>query len=196
VALTAMVVVTVAGFGLRAEGGRPAPATCLTGATCSTASVADPGPGQAVRLGSEQVLEHLSIFWGSQNARAGLTTAVAYGDTHSYLVTVTGATAEHGYVAVGTTHGLASLRPGMSVTLHLWTARPGGGGVRFFAMDSASKTVWASETAQTELPLPDQSGWSAMTFTVPRVDLVHAIGMQIFNESNDPLSIAVDAITW
>lgn len=160
------------------------------------AGACGPSPTAAAQMGFERPGERWWLFWGSQVARVEVTTSVAYEGTHAFLVTVTGASARKGYSAVGIAHDLTGLRPGMGVTMHLWTSRPGGTGVRFFAMDSASKVVWAPQTIDTEVTLPASPGWSSVVWTVPAVDRVHAIGMQIYSETDDPLLVAVDSVSW
>jgi transcriptional regulator with XRE-family HTH domain len=164
--------------------------------TPRVAAAASMTPAAPVRIGFEQPSERWWILWGSQVAQGEVTTSVAYEGTHSFLVTVTGAAATKGYSAVGVAHGLETLHPGMRVTMHLWTSRPGDVGVRFFAMNSASTPVWAAETAYTEITLTPGSEWSTQSWTVPPVDVVHAIGMQIYTETDAPVLVAIDSVAW
>jgi hypothetical protein len=50
--------------------------------------------------------------------------------------------------ALGTTHGLATLRPGMKVTCYLRVPLQERARVRFFAYDSKSTNHWAPETPE------------------------------------------------
>ncbi|MGW5159827.1 helix-turn-helix domain-containing protein [Nonomuraea wenchangensis] len=151
----------------------------------------------AVRMDFEQPGERLSVFWGSQVAKSEVTSIVAHHGKRAALVKVTGATPAKGYSAVGTTHGLTGLLPGMKVTTWLWVpdAQPGAG-IRFFAMNAASKTVFAPENPKTETRLPAERGWSSFTWTVPQVDDLQAIGMQLYAETDDPVTVGIDEITW
>ncbi|WP_433519102.1 helix-turn-helix domain-containing protein [Nonomuraea sp. CA-143628] len=154
------------------------------------------GAAATVRVGFERDTDDWVILYGPQVAQAEVTTSMAYEGRHSLLVTVAGASSSKGYSAVGTTHDLTGLRTGMKVTFHLWVPGRQSGGVRFFAYDSASKPHWAAETGETEIHLPSTAGWTAFTWTVPQVDRVHAIGMQIWSESDRPLIVAVDGVAW
>jgi transcriptional regulator with XRE-family HTH domain len=189
----AVLAVALLGSGLRADevSGFVKGAAAFAADPCSASL-----PGQRVRFGFERPSERWSIFWAPKQggAKVEVSDGIHYQGTHALLVTITVASTT-GYVAVGTDHCLAGLRPGMKVTMYLWTQRPNATGVRFFAMNSASRTVWARETAETEVPLTS-SDWSAFTWTVPPVDKVHAIGMQIFSEDADPLLIGMDSVSW
>jgi hypothetical protein len=164
-------------------GGGPASQAPLTGST-------------RVRFDFEQPEEQWFVFWGKQVATGGITTDVAYQGGHSYLVTVNGATASRGHSAIGVTHGLAGLRPGMHVTVHLWSSDPGNTAVGFFAMNSQSRVTWAPENPDGDIPLPPGPGWSAMTWTIPAVDQVHAIGIDVDSGTNAPLRVAIDNVNW
>ncbi|WP_433428518.1 helix-turn-helix domain-containing protein [Nonomuraea sp. CA-141351] len=153
-------------------------------------------PARTVRIGFERQGQRLAVFWGSQVAKAEVTSALARDGRCSFMVTISGASASKGYSAIGTTHGLTELHPGMAVTVWVWAPGAQHGGVRFFAMNSASKPVWAPENPDTEIPLPIHPGWTPLTWTVPPVDHLHAIGMQFYAESDAPMSIAIDSITW
>ena len=129
-------------------------------------------------------------------AAAQITGSVAYAGTHSFLVTITGASASKGYAAIGVSHGLAGLRAGMRVTVHLWASTPQDAAVRFFSMNSSSKVAWAPQNPRTDIPLSPGPGWSAMTWTVPAVDRVQAIGIQLYSDTNAPLLVAIDDVSW
>jgi transcriptional regulator with XRE-family HTH domain len=152
--------------------------------------------GPLAGAGFESEVGNWVVLYGAQVGNAQVTTSLAYAGQSALLVTIGGASATKGYVAVGTTQGLHTLRPGMRVTLHLWVPGLEDGGVRFFVYSSTSQTVWAPETAETEVHLPTRTGWSALSWTVPPVDHVHAIGMQIWSEYDRPLVMALDAIRW
>jgi transcriptional regulator with XRE-family HTH domain len=175
----------------------PSQAQPATGA--GAAPQAGGGPASQVpliRFDFEQPAQQWFVFWGQQLAVGGITTDVAYRGTHSYLVTIDGATASRGYSAIGIAHGLAGLSPGMHVTVHLWSSDPGNTAVRFFAMNSQSAVAWAPENPGGDIPLPPGPGWSAMTWTIPAVDQVHAIGIQVYSGTSAPLRVAIDNVSW
>jgi len=156
-----------------------------------------PLPGGAqVRFGFESPGQQWGVFWGKQIAAGAITSDVAYQGSHSYEVTITGATASRGYSAIGTIHDLAGLTPGMHVTVHLWSSDPQDTKVRFWAMNSQSAVTWAPENPASDIPFPAGGGWSTMTWTVPQVDQVHAIGIEVYDGTSAPLKVAVDNVTW
>lgn len=175
---------------------QPATAATVTPAGMAPASQAPLTTGAQVRFNFEQPDQQWFVFWGSQVATGGITTDVAYQGTHSYLVTVNGATASRGYSAIGIAHGLAGLTSGMRVTVHLWSSDPGNTAVRFWAMNSQSAVTWAPENPSGDIPLPPGPGWSAMTWTIPAVDLVHAIGIQVDSGTSALLRVAIDNVSW
>ncbi|GAB3988655.1 hypothetical protein GCM10029978_111620 [Actinoallomurus acanthiterrae] len=141
------------------------------------------------------------VLYGPQVARLQRTTSITYHGHPAELVTVTGASASKGYSAVGISHGLDTLHPGMKVTLHLWVPGAQEGGVSFLVHDSRGANHWAVEnqgagTQQTETPLPEKGGWSTVVWTVPAVDHVTTIGMQIWAENDQPLLVGVADVAW
>ncbi|MGW5742889.1 hypothetical protein [Amycolatopsis sp. NPDC003861] len=129
------------------------------------------------------------------------TTSLADEGTHSLLVTVTGASAAKGYSAVGISHDVDSIKPRTRVSAHIWVPGPERGGISFLVHDSHGRNHWSVENQpggdqQTETPLPDHAGWTPFTWTVPAVDQVTTIGIQIWTETDQPLLIGIDAVTW
>jgi hypothetical protein len=175
---------------------QPATSAAVPQAGGGPASRAPLTRGAQVRFDFEQPGQLWFVFWGKQAATGGITTDVAYRGTHSYLVTVNGATASRGASAIGIAHGLAGLIPGMHVTVHLWSSDPGNTAVRFFAMNSQSSVAWAPENPGGDIPLPPGPGWSAMTWTIPAVDQVHAIGIDVDSGTSAPLRVAIDDVSW
>lgn len=155
----------------------------------------------SVRMGFENEASRWWVLYGSQVAHAGVTDSVAYEGHHALLVTVTGASAAKGYSAVGISHGLGTLRPGMKVTAYLWVPRDQPGGVAFLVHDSHGNNHWSLQNQsggdqETENPLPTRPGWSKFTWTVPYVDRVTTIGIQIWSERDEPITLGIDAIAW
>jgi hypothetical protein len=90
--------------------------------------------------------------------------------------------------ALGTTHGLDTLHPGTKVTCYLRVPTPERASIRFFAYDSKSQHQWAPETPEGgEAQLPTDSAWKRYDWTVPNVDIVHAIGIEIYQFTDDPV---------
>jgi len=150
-----------------------------------------------VQFGFETPADRWVILWGSRQASGQVTDAMAYEGKHCYRVSIAGASDRVGYVAFGTTHGLATLHSGMKVTMHLWTSYPTNG-VRFFVYAPGSVPVWAPETPDdgSEVPISGGTTWSAVTWTVPPVSRVMAIGVQPYAENDTPRVVAVDAVSW
>jgi transcriptional regulator with XRE-family HTH domain len=161
-----------------------------------------PGPRAVpVRMGFEKDSLRWWVLYGAQVAKIQTTSSIAYEGHRAALVTVTGGSASKGYSAVGISHDLGGLRAGMRVTLRLWVPGPQEAGVSFLVHDSHGANHWAKEnqaagTQQTETPLPARPGWSKFTWTVPDVDTVTTIGIQIWSENDQPVLIGIDAITW
>jgi hypothetical protein len=125
---------------------------------------------------------------------------MAYRGTHSYLVTITGSSAAR-TAAIGVDEDnsrLAGLSAGTAVTVHLRSSNPGDTTVRFFAMDPSSQVLWAPQNVNGIIPLspPGPDGWSTMTWTVPLVGHVHAIGVQFYSRTGGSLAVAIDDVSW
>jgi hypothetical protein len=157
---------------------------------------ASPSIGQ-VRFGFETPADRWGVLWGQQKAKGEVTDTMHYEGAHCYRVTMTGASNRNGYVAFGTTHGLETLHSGMRVTMHLWTSYPQNG-VRFFVYGTGSKAVWAPETPTdgSEVPVSGGTVWSTLTWTVPQVDHVGAIGVQPYADNEETRVVAIDSVSW
>jgi transcriptional regulator with XRE-family HTH domain len=156
--------------------------------------------GPRVRMGFETDATRWWVLYGSQVARIAYST-IAYEGGRAEQVTLTGASASKGYSAVGIAHDLDGLHSGSKVTLHLWVPGPQEAGVAFFVHDSRGVNHWAVEsqgpgTQQVNAPLPGDAGWATYTWTVPDVDTVSTIGMQIWAENDQPVIVGVDAVDW
>ncbi len=154
-------------------------------------------PAEAARIDFERPGQRWSVLYGD-NLTTAVSDRMAYQGTHSFVVTITAATAREGHSAVGTTHDLEGLRPGMPVTMYVWTHNPDAASMRFFVRNSASDPVWAPETPRpgAELPFPQAPGWSPVTWTVPQVDVVYAIGIEVYTKYDDPFQFFVDNVDW
>lgn len=113
--------------------------------------------------------------WGSITVANSATQA--YGGTHALAITSTG-----GYQAVASK--AAGLSSGVSVTYHVWA--PQSVAVAPFATDNA----WHNYFSPTTMVSP---GWNTLTWKVPTMSVVTAIGLQV-----DLLSgtTYLDAVSW
>src|SRR5689334_21069412 len=111
-------------------------------------------------------------MWNAANLSASLTTNVAWRGTHALHLESEETSADRP-AAIGTTH-LAGLRPGGTVTFHIWY-RQGRGDLRPFAQDTAGGIHWSPAAAFT---FPQDNKWLAYTWQVPDVPL-RAVGFQL-----------------
>ena len=156
--------------------------------------------GSRVRFDFEQTSEQWFVFWGQQGATGGISAKMAHRGTHSYLVAITGSSAAR-TAAIGVdedNNRLAGLSTGTAVTACLRSSTPGDTTVRFFAMDPSSQVFWAPQNTSASTPLspPGPDGWSTMTWTVPAVSHVHAIGVQFYSRTGASLAVAIDDVSW
>lgn len=118
--------------------------------------------------------------------RSSQTTQVAYNGTHSLLITTRST-----YSAVGVENGLADLRPGDKITFHIYSDGQNGGSVLPFA------ERWNQpEDLADKVQLPSHPGWFTLTWVVPPVSEVDAIGLQVVHHGSGQLTLAIDALTW
>lgn len=118
--------------------------------------------------------------------RSAQTTQVAYSGAHSLLIT-----ARSTYSAVGVETGLADLRPGDKVTFHIYSDGQHGGSVLPFA------ERWNQpEELADQVQLPSHPGWFTLTWVVPSVSEVDAIGIQVVHHGSGQFTLALDALTW
>ena len=47
-----------------------------------------------------------------------------------------------------------------------------------------------------KVQLPSHPGWFTLTWVVPSVSQVNAIGLQVVHHGRGPLTLAIDALTW
>lgn len=125
-------------------------------------------------------------FWGDITGTASTNTA--YDGTHCLLLRTTG---DH-YSAIGTTANIQSLKPGDTVTYHVWSSgQPGG--VRPFAQDGDFNANFGQPR---DTALPAKAGWFTLTWKVPSLSGLHAIGLQVTNPGSGTLTVAIDALSW
>jgi hypothetical protein len=147
---------------------------------------ATPPPGLVPRglISFENGADGWKPLFGS--IRSAPTTQFAYRGSHSLLITARGT-----YSAVGVETGLADLRPGDKVTFHIYSDGQQGGSVLPFA------ERWNHpEDLADNVPLPSHPGWITVTWVVPSVSQVDAIGIQVVHHGSGPLTLAIDALTW
>ena len=124
-------------------------------------------------------------FFG--NLHIAQTTQTAYSGSHSLWITARGT-----YSGVGVDNrSVAHLQPGDTVTFHIYSDGQSGGSVLPFA-----ELFPHPEDLAENVPLPTHRGWFTLTWTVPSVPHVEAIGMQVVHHGRGPLRLAIDALTW
>jgi hypothetical protein len=119
--------------------------------------------------------------------RSSQSTWVADSGSHSLRVTLQGADA-----AVGVENGsISHLQPGDTVTYHIYSDGQSGGRVGVFA------EAWNQpEDVAEVVPLPTYRGWFTLTWVVPSVSHVDAIGIQVAHRGSGTLTLAIDALSW
>lgn len=143
-----------------------------------------PGPVPRGLISFEDGADGWKPLFGS--IRSSQTTEVAYSGSHSLLIT-----ARSTYSAVGVENGLAGLRRGDKVTFHIYSDGQNGGSVLPFA------ERWNQpEDLADKVQLPSHPGWFTLTWVVPSVSEVDAIGIQVVHHGSGPLTLAIDALTW
>jgi len=119
--------------------------------------------------------------------RSSQSAQVAYSGSHSLRIVLRGADA-----AVGVENGsISQLRPGDTVTYHIWSDGQSGGRVGVFA-----ETLNQPEDVAETVPLPTHRGWLTLTWTVPSVSKVDVIGVQVAHDGSGKLTLAIDALSW
>lgn len=112
---------------------------------------------------------------------------VAYSGSHSLWITTRSA-----YSAVGVENSsISHLRPGDTVTFHIWSDGQGGGRVGVFA-----ETLNQPEDIAETVPLPTHPGWFTVTWVVPSVSHVDVIGIQVGRHGSGKFTLAIDALSW
>jgi len=137
------------------------------------------------------------ICWGGGVGRIQPTDAVMFGAANSLQITVAKPN-EVGDFAVCTHHGLRTVHPGTRVTVRVRASALGvGSGLGFFVYDSRYTPTWAPETPKGDhVPLPTGAGWHTYVWTVPKVDQVITMGVEVYSVSDQPLIVWLGAVTW
>jgi transcriptional regulator with XRE-family HTH domain len=158
--------------------------------------VREPVAAGPVRFGFENGDQRWTDLWSNDNITWQATSAAAYEGRQSLQITST-LESDEDDKSIGITHGLETLRPGMKVSVQLRVPAEQDASVRFFAYDSEFTASWAPESPPGgELALPTDTEWTEYVWTVPEVDEVLAIGMEIYQETDDPVTIWLDAVAW
>lgn len=124
------------------------------------------------------------LMWGTTAAVAPATIH-PWSGTHSLGVTVTGT----GYPGIATYTGLAGLTPGMTVTYHVWSPVAGQVSLTPFAYDGN----WAGHFLPTRSLA---SGWNSLSWTLPAMTGLQALGLQVQDSSGWAGGLNLDAVTW
>jgi len=151
-----------------------------------TRSVTVPtGSGSQIRMDFEDgTVQGWHLMWGT-TANVAVSTARAWSGTHSLAVNVTGG----GYPGLATYTGLGGLTTGMAVTYHLWSPSSSPVGITPFVYDGA----WAGHFLATRSLA---AGWNTVTFTVPTITGLQALGFQLQDSNGWTGAIELDAVTW
>jgi hypothetical protein len=127
-----------------------------------------------------------SPFWG--NITDTPSSTPAFDGSGSLLLT----TSSDEFTAVGTTTDVAQLKPGDTVTYHVWSSGQSGS-VQPFIYDDSHNALFA-QSASTSLP--SSVGWFTLTWTIPATSSVLAIGLQVTNPVSGSLRLAIAALSW
>jgi hypothetical protein len=144
-----------------------------------------PPPG-SVLITFQNGTDGWSSFWGAiADAPA---TSPAFDGTGSLLLTA----GSDRYTAVGTTLDVAQLKPGDTVTYHVWSSGQSGS-VQPFIYDDNHVARFGQPT---NTLLSSSPGWSTLTWTIPATSSVLAIGLQVTNPGSGSLRLAIAALWW
>jgi len=122
------------------------------------------------------------------NATTGNTSLVALSGARALEINVPAGQ----YGGVGTRTGLAGLASGQTVTYHVYQPS---------ALGPVTVTPYVQRnggdyaTLKTA-PVALQPGWNTVTWTVPTVDSILVLGLQVDNPTGHGLQIALDDVTW
>lgn len=165
--------------------------------TPSSANTTPSSSASAQPVDNSTVVASWGVCWGGQAGRAQGSDAVTFNGAKSLQVTVNKPNSA-GDFATCTSHGLKTVHTGTKVTVQLRATTPQpGDGIGFWVYDSKYKTTWSPETpANKHLPLSAQPGWQTYTWTVPTVDRVQTLGIEVYSATDQPLIIWVGAVTW
>jgi transcriptional regulator with XRE-family HTH domain len=148
-------------------------------------------------LVSRTVVAHWGICWGGQAGSLEPSDAVTYQGTDTLQITVDKPSTD-GLFATCTAHGLSTLHSGMKVTVYVRVpAAENEDGIGFWVYDSHFTPTYAPQTPQgVHLPLPAATGWQKYTWTVPTVDSVHSLGLEIASTTDRPVIVWLGAVAW
>jgi len=183
VAAVVLLLVVAAGLGLH----------LLTPSSANTT----PSSSAPPPVDSSTVVASWGVCWGGQVGQAQGTENIIYHGAKTLQVIVSKPNSA-GDFATCTAHGLKTVHSGTKVTVYLRAPDPHpGDGIGFFVYDSKYKPLWSLETpSDSHLTLSAQSGWQSYTWTVPTVDRVQTLGMEVYSVTDQPLIIWVGAVTW
>lgn len=152
-------------------------------ATRQPAGAASPAPRGLVSF--EHGTDGWRALWGG--IRVSPTTQVAYSGSHSLLITTRSPIS-----ALGVDNGsVAHLRPGDKVTFHIYSYGQDAS-VEPFVQKSADSPEDVVESIQ----LPSRRGWSTVSWVVPPIPGIYAIGTQVTSHGSGRLTLAIDALSW
>lgn len=162
----------------------PVAATATPIATPVSATVTPTTTSSPYRFDFEDgTTQGWQIHWGTQ-ASLSNTTAVAYSGTHALGITISGA----GYPGIATSSNLSGLTTGSVVTYHIYAPAGARLGASTFACDGN----WTTHNAGGGVSL--SQGWNAVSWTIPQMNGLNCIGLQVNDSSGWTGQIELDAV--
>jgi hypothetical protein len=147
-----------------------------------------PGPGSAaqVRFNFEDGgLDGWQVNWGGHISLRNST--VPHDASHRALQVRVGAARD--WPAIDVQTRLEGLRPGKQVTYQVWAPA----GARLTVTPYATDSSWQERFVTTSQLAP---GWNQVTWQVPQVDGIRAIGLQLNDDSSWGGRIYLDSVAW
>ena len=124
------------------------------------------------------------VSWGSTLSVSN-EAGTAYSGSHGLALDVSGS----GYPATGVSANLSGVGPGATVSYRVWAPAGVSAGLAPMVFDSNWNVTVLS--AQQLAP-----GWNTVTFTIPAVNGVRTLGLQVNDGTNWQGRLVLDDVTW
>jgi endoglucanase len=140
---------------------------------------------QPIRFDFEDgTVQGWSVRWGSTLALSN-ETGLGFTGTHGLAIDISGT----GYPALGVDSNLAGLGPGASVTYHVWAPADVSAGVAPMVFDGNwNVTVLGNQ--------PLSPGWNTVSFTIPNVNGLKVLGLQVNDGSGWAGRLVLDSVAY
>ncbi|HEU5003555.1 MAG TPA: cellulase family glycosylhydrolase [Actinomycetota bacterium] len=125
-----------------------------------------------------------SVEWGTTLGLSNESGTAASG-SHGLAMDISG----NGFPAAGVSTGLTGAAPGSVVTYHVYAP----GGVAASVQPVVYDTNWNTSVLGTQTL---SAGWNTVTFTVPAINGVRIIGLQVDDSSGWAGRLVLDDVTW